>query len=386
MAEEFFENNSFHKDAVRATTIIYQLHYEEKLDVGRAAVKGADDVAFYSEDFSFLLNEKCKLGSNFAHRFRFESSYVDLFRKEGFLNSIKEIELYLFNGGAAFLNVYIVYKNTESEYAYKLINPGYMNSDFSDFHKQLESFISKIQINDVAGLLSPYGSEDSIINETFTHDVALVRKRFKHTETMERLAYNTHRIIDVSRDFSDVSERDIYYTYGGRDVEKETYRWCCCISSQSASYVYGSENAEISEKLIKELVDEGLPITMLVMYQRSMCTMLKEKLQGALDIYSRYSKRKIVNLKMQALMFNVNGTIAPSQVSRWHNICETYRKLCDMTGIDESLEEIQNKIEYISEEQSRHTSRVWGVIAAIITIVGTVQTVSAIITLIDMFN
>ena len=62
-----------------------------------------------------------------------------------------------------------------------------------------------------------------------------------------------------------VQKNDIAYTYGARDVEKKTYRWCACISSQSISYVYAVEN---EGNIIEEAKDDLL-LTMLVLHQKN---------------------------------------------------------------------------------------------------------------------
>lgn len=57
------------------------------------------------------------------------------------------------------------------------------------------------------------------------------------------------------------------------------------------------------------------------------------------------------DLKREALEFVSYGTLAPSQISRWNNVCETYRSLQKQNGVNDALEEISQKITLLNEEQ-----------------------------------
>ena len=41
--------------------------------------------------------------------------------------------------------------------------------------------------------------------------------------------------------------------------------------------------------------------------------------------------------------FIAYGTLTPSQVSKWNNVCETYRALQKENGVNEALDEIKEK-------------------------------------------
>ncbi|MBE5857928.1 MAG: hypothetical protein E7296_10250 [Lachnospiraceae bacterium] len=384
MTAEFSNNRLTYEKGLMAITIIYPLRYEGDIDLKGVKIEGTEELGFHSEDFTFLLNERCRQG-HFVRVFRFRNDALES-KLEIDGAAIKDKRLYMFCGGVAFLTVSIFYRNTENRCIYKLVNPGYMNSSYASFHEVVRDYILGIVVSKKGNVFRPYGSEDSIVNEAYFHNVAVVGKRFKQIETMEQIAYNLHRLKDISHKFEDLSEKDIRYTYGGRDVESETYRWCCCISKQSVSYVYGMEKKEITDSDVADCVFEGLPLTMLAMYQRSACMMMKEKLQSVIEIYSLASKRKINKLNMTAMNFKVNDTIAPSMVSRWNNVCETYRGLYEVNGIPEVLDEIGGKIAFISEEQARRRNTTWGVVAAIITIVGLVQTLVAAIDLVEFLK
>lgn len=91
------------------------------------------------------------------------------------------------------------------------------------------------------------------------------------------------------------------------------------------------------------------------------------------------SFKKIMQLKHEALLFRATGTLAPSQVSRWNNVCETYRKLLEVNGVNEALSEIEEKIDFIKNEQERQASEMQNYIATIIAVFGLISIVAAVL-------
>ena len=117
------------------------------------------------------------------------------------------------------------------------------------------------------------------------------------------------------------------------------------------------------------------------MYQRYTCFILNE------EIHQRYKEnvhtKTMVELKTEALEFIAYGTLAPSQVSRWNNVCETYRHLIEMNGIDEAIEEIQQKITLLNEEQERIDAKRESLIGSIIAVFGLVSIIAALLQTVD---
>lgn len=244
-------------------------------------------------------------------------------------------------------------------------------------------------MNGSANILSLYvGSEDMAVKESYVFNAALVDKRFKDLETLRKTSFNAHKLIDLSREFDDPSESDIAYTYGARDVEKCTYRWGACIASQSISYVYAvPELSGNRVELIRNTTKEDLLLTLLVLYQKNTCMLLNEKIQNTINggIRRNFFK-EILQLKREALLFRASGTLAPSQVSRWNNVCETYRNLLEVNGVSEALEEIEEKIDLIKDEQERQSSEMQNYIATVIAVFGLISIVAAVLQIVDLLQ
>lgn len=89
------------------------------------------------------------------------------------------------------------------------------------------------------------------------------------------------------------------------------------------------------------------------------------------------------NLKREALEFVSYGTLAPSQISRWNNVCETYRSLQKQNGVNEALEEISQKITLLNEEQDRIDGERESRVSMIITLFGLVSIIAAALQTLD---
>jgi hypothetical protein len=223
-------------------------------------------------------------------------------------------------------------------------------------------------------------SQSFILKEAYRLNVAYVPNRFKETDIINKITYNEHRIIDLSRDFEDLSEKDVEYVTGARDVDSEDYGWGCSITSQEISYAYAKGKTPLVDRASDDLL-----LTILVMYQKYTCMILNE------EIHQRYIsknksvilKKSIQDLKREAMEFIAYGTLAPSQISRWNNVCDTYRLLIELNGINETISEIEEKINLLNEEQERIDSKRGSTIGMIIAAFGFVSIIGATLQIVD---
>lgn len=234
-----------------------------------------------------------------------------------------------------------------------------------------------------------------LLNESYVHNVAFVEERFQDLETLDQITLNAHKQIGLENVFQDYSEKDICYTYGARDVIKETYRWGCCVSTLDISFAYQDDilkettNQEEIRKKMLSISAGDLLLTVLVLIQKYTCMQLNGDIHN--ELYENINKKKkherrknIRQLKKKALDFRAFGTLAPSQVSRWNNVCETYRALLKVHGIEEALLEIEQKIDLISNEQEQQAAEKQNLITTVITVFGFVSIISSIMTIIDL--
>lgn len=302
---------------------------------------------------------------------------------------ICNLQLFVFDNGIAFLSAYLSYSNGNVDSIYKFIYPGY--TDENEKLKSVQSLFLQNITDKILNQLNPKmrwfitdkKSQSFILKEAYRLNVAYVPNRFKETDIINKITYNEHRIIDLSRDFKDLSEKDVEYVTGARDVNSEDYGWGCLITSQEISYVY----AKGKDPLVDRASDDLL-LTMLVMYQKYTCMQLNE------EIHQRYRsknksvmlKKSIQDLKREAMEFIAYGTLAPSQISRWNNVCDTYRLLIELNGINETIAEVEEKINLLNEEQERIDSKRKSTIGMIIAVFGFVSIIGSTLQIIDYLS
>ena len=101
----------------------------------------------------------------------------------------------------------------------------------------------------------------------------------------------------MTRDFEDVSEMDVEYAIGAKDVEDEHYGWACAITSQKISYAYGPGQGKTEPRDKNGLwgrSKDDLLLTMIVMYQKYTCMIFNEKFTKDLSVNQVDLKEKKV--------------------------------------------------------------------------------------------
>ena len=365
------------------------------------------ELTFDSSDFTELLSVKCRNG-NFVKRFSVNSKLqetVEAWNGKAETSKkyqIDDLQLFIFNNGIAFITVYLSYKNKDVNQIYKFIDPGYVQES-NDKEKSVQDVLLEALEEKVFGLvqkkmkitlswfIQDKGSRKYIIKEAYRLNIASLPKRFEDNEIPKRIAYNGHRLVDVTRDFEDVSEMDVEYAIGAKDVEDERYGWACAITSQEISYAYGPGQGKTEPRDKNGLwgrSKDDLLLTMIVMYQKYTCMIFNEKIHQRFIGESSRLKREesLRNLKREALEFISYGTLAPSQISRWNNVCETYRSLQKQNGVNELLEEISQKITLLNEEQDRIDGERESRVSMIITVFGLVSIISATLQMLDYIS
>lgn len=375
---------------MRSTYIITPLKAISQFNIKELNIQGAEELGFDSESMSDLIRHKCAMDQGFVRRFRLERDNMSVNFSDDFSMPVKDIQLSVFENGIGLLSVLFIINEEEIDRIYNFINPGYLD----DKDKELQqNFINDIRDKVLSGTgldIDVEGNDKKLaIKESYLFNAAFTDCRYKELEQIDKATFNVHKLIKVDEEFDDRSERDIAYTYGARDVENKTYRWGTCISSQSISFVYGPSNSnydfenKIAYKSSKDfsvedmslLMEDDLLLTILALHQRFTCADFSERVFNG--IYNE-GIGNIKKLKKEMMQFKAFGTITPFQVSRWHNVCETYRYLLKMNGVDEALVDIGEKINLLDEEMEENTNRKRNIFATIITIFGLTSIIASV--------
>lgn len=407
--QTYWKNTTTPGNIDRGLYIILPLRYQGSFQSITVDEKETElpELAFDSSDFTELLSVKCRNG-NFVKRVSVNSKLQETIEawngkaETSKKYQIDDLQFFIFNNGIAFITVYLSYKNKDVNQIYKFINPGYVQES-NDKEKSVQDVLLESLEEKVFGLvqkkmkitlswfIQDKTSRKYIIKEAYRLNIASLPKRFENNEIPKRIAYNGHRLVDVTRDFEDVSEMDVEYATGAKDVEDEHYGWACAITSQEISYAYGPGQGKMEPRDkngLRERSEDDLLLTMIVMYQKYTCMIFNERIHQRFIGESSRLKREesLRNLKREALEFISYGTLAPSQVSRWNNVCETYRSLQKQNGVNELLEEISQKITLLNEEQDRIDGERESRVSMIITVFGLVSIISATLQMLDYIS
>ena len=400
--QTYWQNTTAPGNIDRGLYIILPLRYQGSFQSTTVDKEDPElpELTFDTSDFTELLSVKCRNG-NFVKRFSVNSKLQETIEawngkaETSKKYEIDDLQLFIFNNGIAFITVYLSYKNKDVNQIYKFIDPGYVQES-NDKKKSVQEVLLESLEEKVFGLvqkkmkitlswfIQDENSRKYIIKEAYRLNIASLPKRFEDNEIPKRIAYNGHRLVDVTRDFEDVSEMDVEYATGAKDVEDEHYGWACAITSQEISYAYGPGQGKTEPRDkngLWERSEDDLLLTMIVMYQKYTCMIFNEK------IHQRFtSEASLRDLKREALEFISYGTLAPSQISRWNNVCETYRSLQKQNGVNEALEEISQKITLLNEEQDRIDGERESRVSMIITAFGLISIIAAALQTLDYIS
>jgi len=391
---EFELNKEIYKSGIRGTYLIIPVLLKEGCAFNPDGLIEQELSNSELDDKSKLIEKRCKDG--------YVKKYLLSDKQNPFsLNlpnenvTLRDFQLFLFDNGIGFVTMLALCENKDIGNIYALVNTGYVGTDDenSDSYSLIYDKISGIISKNNLKIYLDKDSIDLLLNESYIFNFALTTKRFENLDTLKILSMNVHKQIEMESDFEDASEADINYTSGARDVKNKTYRWGSCISSLDISFVYACKDIPKDEEelisVVKDVTECDLFLTILAMIQKYTCMRLNEAIHESLYVSMRgehkkaTSKSVIQNLKRQALEFRAFGTLAPSQISRWNNVCETYRYLLEAQGVEEALEEIEQKIELINSDQQQKVEKRQNIVSAIIAIFGLSSIIASVMQVVE---
>ena len=407
--QTYWQNTTDPDNIDRGLYIILPLRYQGSFQSIVVDKKDSEfpKLTFDSSDFTELLSVKCRNG-NFVKRFSINSRLketVEAWNEKVAASKeyqLDDLQFFIFNNGIAFITTYLSYQNKDVDKIYQFINPGYVQDKSKDINRIQDALLNALEekvfgcIQEKLRVTLSWFTQDEkskryIIKEAYRLNIASLPKRFEDNEIPKRIAYNGHRLVDLTRDFRDASEEDVEYATGAKDVDDEHYGWGCAITSQEISYAYGpgpGKTKPRDKKGLWERSEDDLLLTMIVMYQKYTCMIFNEKIHQRFTSEERRLKGEasLRDLKREALEFISYGTLAPSQISRWNNVCETYRSLQKQNGVNEALEEISQKITLLNEEQDRIDGERESRVSMIITAFGLISIIAAALQTLDYIS
>lgn len=218
--------------------------------------------------------------------------------------------IYVFHTQVAFLCLSISYEKMEALKA--VCNPGsaYNPASFYwvDEEGQTHLFSIETWLDDFLaplGLKKFFDGDSSYLLDSYAYIFTVVPNRFDTIEEMQKITFNLHKMMPIDSDIYDTSEDDIRYVYAVKHQAYNTYRWGCCVASQTISYVFADEAMDF-EAQREAQANDGLPVVILSLYEKYTCLRFTE-------LITAVKKKQIRSLKNMMLRFQAFGNRYPCQ-------------------------------------------------------------------------
>lgn len=291
--------------------------------------------------------------------------------------------LYLFHTQVAFLCLGVAYEEMETLCA--ICNPGFAENSaeyaFTDPAGQTVRFSleEKLQALCARAGLAPLYDRSPLLLEANSCNLALTSRRFRDLETMERISFNQHRMVPLTEEIEDRSEADVRFVSSVRNQDLDTYRWGCCISSQSLSYVVADETMDFAGEFETQAQD-SLPLLVLALFERYTCLRFTQLIAAP----DGKKPKRLRRLKRMMLEFQAFCTVSPANLSRWHNVKEIYRHILETNGVPEALDDIQYKLGILVERQQELDAARSSTVNWLLTLFGITSILASVLSIIQI--
>lgn len=286
--------------------------------------------------------------------------------------------LYVFKTGIAFVVLQLMYEDISVPE--KVTNLGYAEPSVDFYYKDTSGyhiFDLNQSIKDYAvslGLKPFFEDSYSLFLEAYICNYAIVPRHFAQLETIKQATFNMHLMKPFDRAYEDDSESDVRYVYAVKNQETNAYRWGCCVTSQTISYITADPDMDITYEIEYE-TECSIPLVILALYQKYSCLWFTEQLL--------MENADFAQIKKDMLHFRAYGTIGASVVSRWNNIREIYADLMEVNGIFDSIGEISDKVDVVNSYQREKSEMREKVISWVITIFGIISIEDSILSVVQ---
>lgn len=299
---------------------------------------------------------------------------------------IEDSYLYIYFTQVAFLCLQIRYEDMRAVHA--ICNPGSaMNTarfSMADQAGNEKVFSMETWLGD---FLEPlclkkfFDGNSSYLLDAYTYLLALFPERFRTLEEMKRLTFNLHQMMPLDTLVEDDSEADIRYVYAVKVQSLNSYRWGCCVASQTISYVVADEEMDIAAQMDVQACD-GLPVVTLALYQKYTClrfTQLISALEGR-------KMSRVKELKKMMLRFQAFGTVLPAGLSRWHNVKQIYGYILEVNDISTAVCDVSAKVSILAERQEELERSRNEMFINLITLFGVISILASVLDIIQILS
>ena len=300
---------------------------------------------------------------------------------ETFAFELSDSWLYVFHTRVAFLCLSLSF--TRIETLKVICNPGWAHNPAVFFWLDPMGERRRFSIDQwLSDFLAPLGlrkffdGDSSYLLDAYAYIFTVVPQWFDELEQMRRIVFNLHKMTPLDAPVEDAAEEDIRYVYAAKNQNLNAYRWGCCITSQTISYVVADKTMDISAQRATQAAD-GLPVVLLSLYEKYTCLRFTE-------LITRMKKNQIKELKDLMLNFQAFGTVTPANLSRWHNVKQIYANLLEVNDIPAAIQDISIKLDILTAHQEAIERARSETIIHLITLFGIVSILASVLSIVQI--
>ena len=291
--------------------------------------------------------------------------------------------LYIFHTRVAFLCLSLSLPGMET--LKTICNPGWADNP-AVFSRQTQGgqwlpFSVEQWLSDLLtplGLRKFFDGDSSYLLDAYTYTFAVVPHWFDSLEQIRQITFNLHKMMPPEAPMEDAAEEDVRYVYAAKDQRQKAYRWGCCVTSQTISYVVAEETMDLDAQRERQSAD-GLPVVLLALYEKYTCLRFTE-------LIARMQKTEIRELKELMLNFQAFGTVTPANLSRWHNVKQIYANLLEVSDIPTAIRDIGGKLDILSARQEAIERSRSETVINLITLFGIVSILASVLSIVQILS
>lgn len=291
--------------------------------------------------------------------------------------------LYVFHTRVAFLCLNLSFARMEALKA--ICNPGWAHNDaaftwldgaWEEHPFSLEDWLG--QLLSPLGLRKFFDGGSSFVLDAYAYIFTLVPQWFQDLEPMRKITFNLHKMTPTDAPMEDAAEEDIRFVYAARNLDHNAYRWGCCVTSQTITYVVADEEMDFAAQRDAQAAD-GLPVVLLALYEKYTCLRFTQ-------LITRLDRRQIRELKDLMLNFQAFGTVTPANLSRWHNVKQIYANLLEVNDIPAAISDISAKVSILTAHQEKLEHARSETVINIITLFGIVSILASVLSIVQILS
>jgi len=286
------------------------------------------------------------------------------FKMEG--TELLEASVYTFEPYVSLLCLAVTYsdirfmKDLEDSFSGQYVEG---NGSLEKVHVQVfKEVIQKLTRKHCLELFSEDIKSDScsfLLRDAYVINVLFSNEQYKDPGIVKKIAWDLQKCQEPCGGNINYEEECIRFVLSAMREEDSSYRWGCCITPQTAGFVFTDRGSDKeSKERIMEEVTGYIFFLLLVLQQYYGAFYFSERISG-IDKQKSKKKRKkeLDQIVLDILEFRANNVIDYHGTSKWNNIQSIMGSLAQVMGLNSIINGLNDKVTYLNERQSIIASR-----------------------------